>query len=137
MGNETLRGRERSAQVRQWELLATKTIHCADYPRNTGQSRGRGENPGLAPGRANRVRSQVGQGFSDLGKAALKLWTTANWHPSYSGRWRQQRGTEKWSDGPGDAVGLEGTMTELKPESHLKHSSPNIHFFSNFYVSSH
>lgn len=52
----------------------------------------------------------------------------------------EQWGREKLRDGAWETAGLEDTMRlsqrpELKPEPHRKHSFPNFHLSSNFYVS--
>lgn len=49
-----------------------------------------------------------------------------------------RRKVESWGGGSsGTGRHNERKKSELKPESQLKHSSPNLHFSSNSYASSH
>lgn len=84
-GNGTLRRQHRktmsssqsSTQVGQRELLST-SHPIFQIPRNTEQPR--------VSKRTQRTKFRDGKstskGFSDPGKAALKLWAVLNWHPS-------------------------------------------------------
>lgn len=135
-GNGPLRGRERSAQVRQWELLATKTIHCANSPRNTEQARGSKR----SQGRESRLGTRQGKRSTssgrprvlgpregstetaDQGDLASQLWWEAD---ATVGK----REAERWGRRDSGTGRLnESERPELRPESHLKHL-PQISIF--------
>lgn len=141
VGNAASRGRERSAPERQWELLATKTIHRADSPRNTGQSQGskrsQGRESRVGTWQSKRSTKSGRQRVLGPGEGSAETVDHGKLASQYSGRWMQQWGRERWSDGAGETVGLEGTMRVKGLSSSLKHSSPHFHFSSNVYVSSH
>lgn len=75
-----------STQLKQWELWSVNTSYFPDSLEtlsNLGLTKeARGESLGMATGRTDGIQSQAGKGFSDPGKAALKLWAMANQHPS-------------------------------------------------------
>ena len=134
------RERSRTAPAGAETARASEAAGAADKqrsPETLGSRRAakkRGENSGVATGRAGRVQRcrhvlRSGQGSTetvDHGKPA----STLRWE---AGETAERRKPERHGR-VGETVGWEGT--KLNPELHLKDSSPNFHSSSSFYTSS-
>lgn len=121
-------------------MLAAKAAHCPDSPERASSPgaavEAREITQGRQPAGQDRAHTQAGKGFSDLGAGGRDSTETAD-HGTQASQLRWEVGErvgkrkmESWGWGNSGAGKHNGKKRpELKPQSHLKLSLPNFHFF--------